>query len=231
MTSITHYGQTLTEDSLRSACHQAAVGHPKVPMSMHPMDGDQWISDLIDAVDGTPFATSVDAALASLMQTGGSDVLDVLSSVAASRPGHLPTDVLIGKLKAQSGPLGTLAKAVRDLLLNGNTGYTDDLRSLAADEDARKTLAAVFLCHDHAWTLEQLKDWFTGDTTTDRSLLLGLVSPLSRGELHALGADVVRADSPVPTAVAEQITAYVTKMADKPFFADRGDAVRWLQSA
>ncbi len=196
-------------------------------MSMHPMDGDQWISDLIDAVEGTPFAASVDAALASLMETGGSEVLDVLGSVAASRPGHLPTDVLIGKLKAQSGPLGTLAESVRGILLNGDTGYTDDLRYLAADEDARDALAAVFLCHDHAWTLEQLKDWFTGDAAADRTLLLGLVSPLSRGELHALSTEVLAADSPVPAPVAEQITAYVAKMADKPFFADRGEAVRW----
>lgn len=231
MPGFEHYGQILDESNLQVACYQAMHGRPRVPMALFPMDGSQWLTELLDALQGHPLLEELRHTLAELLLTVNPQDLGVLAQVAESRPGHFSPDALRDVLfrgnAVESEARASLARALSVALLEGRAQASEALRSLAVDPNLRLALAPAWVVRDHAWAMQELGSWFSGEEDRDRRLLIRIVSPLSRGELLALAAEASAEDSPVPPAAAETIAAYVSQRADRPYFADRGDGVRW----
>lgn len=231
MSGFEHYGQVLDEGNLQVACYQAMQGRPQVPRALFPMDGSQWLTELIDALQGHPLLEELGHTLSELLLTAEPQDLGVLAQVAESRPGHFGPEALSDALsRAKTAPSEareSLARALALELLDGRAQASEALRALAADPSLRLALAPAWVVRDHAWAMTALGSWFSGDAERDRPLLIRIVSPLSRGELLALAAEASAEGSPVPPAAAEPIAAYAAERADRPYFAERGDGVRW----
>jgi hypothetical protein len=231
MASYEHYGQTLTTDNLSAAIQQAVDGHPQVPMQLHPMDGVQWIDELADALDGQPLGVDLGEALTAALSSATPDELDVLGPVADRHPqlvdaDHL-RDALLRSSDASTDARRALGRGVARAILDDRLAYDTDLRRLEHDTDSRAAIAPAYLCNDHEWFMAELPSWFSGDEADDRSLLLSIATPLSRGELLALADEVDADGTGFSDETRAQIVEYVNAVSDRPYFADRGDDVRW----
>lgn len=235
MASYEHYGQTLTDENLSAAVRQAVDGHPQVPMQLHPMDGVQWIDDLAEALDGHALGAELGEALTGSLSSATPGELDVLAPVAERHPALVDAthirDALLRSPDASPGARRSLGRAVARAILDGRLAYDADLRRLEGDPDARATIAPAYLCNDHDWFMTELPSWFSGDEADDRTLLLQIATPLSRGELLALSDEVNADGSGFSDETRARIVEYVNAVSDRPYFADRGDDVRWRSAA
>lgn len=229
MNQVELYGQTLTAADLRAACLRALEGHAMVPMALYPMAGAQWLRELIDVATEPPLRDALDLTLTALLAEVTDESLQALAAALESRPGHVPGDALLAALaRTTDAPVAarrSLARAVASAIMSGAQAYDPALRAFAGEVAVRNWLAPALLCFDHAWTLQQLPTWFTGDLDADDDLLVCLSSGLSRGELRALLHEAQAAGFP-PVALAA-VTEFVERVAHLPQFAERGDGVRW----
>jgi hypothetical protein len=230
MNQVELYGQTLTAADLRAACLRALDGHAMVPMALYPMAGAQWLRELIDVATEPPLRSALDRTLTGLLAELTGEPLQGLAAALESRPGHVPADALMTALaRTVDAPVAarrSLARAVASEVMGGEQAYDVALRAYAGEVAVRNWLAPAMLCFDHAWTLQQLPTWFTGDLDADDDLLVCLSGRLSRGELRALLHEAQAAGFP-PEALAA-LTEFVERVANLPQFVDRGDGVRWI---
>ena len=122
-----------------------------VPMALHPMSGEQWLTSLIDGLEEqkgdnrsadsiTPLVDELDKALLSLllsyysttpaapMPIAKQNELEVLASVLDARQGHVPADQVASALLAfisiqtvSDRTVSSLARVVAQALLDGTT--------------------------------------------------------------------------------------------------------------
>lgn len=234
MSSYSYRDQTITEDTLEAVCLEAIIGSPIVPMALSPMDGAQWLCGLIDELEGHPLGPALDQTLTKLLRTVSARDMDVLANVVGTRPGHVPDHDVLAALdraaEASEAARSSLARVVRDAVLEDRLPYRTELRIHGSQADTRDWLAGAFLCKDHAWTMQQLSSWFTGDADHDGRLLGRMSGPLTRGELVAFEEEATAPDSGLAAAITDLISRHVARVSVLAYFADRGDSVRWRLS-
>lgn len=234
MSSFSHYGQTLDATNLHAACRQAAQGRPQVPMALFPLDGAQWLTELIVAVQEHPLRDDLARTLRALVDAAEGIDLQILGVVAEEQPGIFDAEGLIAALfRAQTASIETretLARAVSRQILDGRVSSTEALRVLAEEPKLREALAPAWVVGDHAWAMQQIEDWFHGEPDRDRWLLLSIVSVFTRGELVAIAEEMAGEGDVDPNSAAGQIIAYATEFADNEHFVALGDRVRWRAS-
>jgi len=229
MNTYTHFEQVLNADNLYSACMQAAMGNPMVPIDLFPMSGEQWLTALIDGVENHSFAELLDETLVLMLRAVPVEHLEVLANVIDSRPGHVAEDEVLEALNRSKGASETaqssLSRVVSKALLEGTLTYSAGIRIYGEDSFTRNWLAAAYLCLDHAWAMQQLPAWLAADE--EDMLLVCMMGPLTRGELLALKEEAAEPDAKLPGPMLEMLNEQVDRVTKLPEIVERGDTVRW----
>ncbi|MFT5321228.1 MAG: hypothetical protein ACI934_001376 [Pseudohongiellaceae bacterium] len=231
MNSYQFYDQELNADNLEAACLQAVEGNPMVPMSVYPMGGDQWLCELIDALEDHPLSDELSKVLERLFNSLPITKIEVLASVAESRAAYISGSVLIEVFSrsedASDATKSSLARVICEELLEGGLVYQKELRVHALEACKRDWLSPAYLCFDHKWTLQQLPQWFDTDVAAKQKLIGSMLSPLTIRELKSFQKEVSAADSNLSPATQKMIIEAASHKCTLPFVKNRGDTVRW----
>ncbi|MCO4745780.1 MAG: hypothetical protein KC912_13385 [Proteobacteria bacterium] len=226
---IEHYGNVLNEDNVDTAIHQALIGQARVPRPLYPMDGTQWVLELLDRAEGTPLHAVICTVLQQATRDADPDTLSTLADVLAARPEVAPDHQVYAAFArtATSDPAAavTLAASVARQIVDGETSYSTVLRHHAANPELRKALASAYVIADHDWFVEQATAWLSPDVMATLNLLSAACAPLSLGELDSLANAL--GQRPFDADTAELIAAYFAEIREQPSFAERGLAIRW----
>ena len=229
MNTFMHYGQSLNADNLYDACIEAVTVSPMVPMALYPMHGEQWLTDLIDALEGHPLSVLLDKALVRILKTLPASEIEVLANVIDSRHGHVPEHEVLAALAIFGGASATsrssFARVISTALLQGKLAYTTKIRNYSKQPCTRNWLAAAFLCLDHEWTMRQLANWLENDK--EDMLMSCMLGPLTHGELLALRDEVVDNNVDLSTHQCKKIEQLVERINNLPEFINRGSTIRW----
>jgi hypothetical protein len=228
VTTFEHYGRVLTPETLHTAVWQAVQDRPQVPMALHPMAGDQWLTELMERLADHPLAEELEAALVSLLATVDphGDELDLLAASLAACPGWVPAEALIEALHRSAGgnPSGraALARALAAEVRASGGGHRDPIRALVADPVLRNALVGVVARFDFDAAVERLRAWFTGDASHDRTLFTWFARDLTRARLDQVRAEA--AGPGWPPGSAEVIGEYVDRVGELPHVAGLPEA-------
>lgn len=229
MKTYTHYDQVLDANTRHDTCMQAIVIEPMVPMALYPMDGEQWLCDLIDAVQDHPPAILLDEALARILNSLPAEEIEVLAVVIDSRRGHISArDVLKAFSRTQSAfktAQAALARVIAEALLDGKLPYTVEMRDYAKKAWPRNWLATAYLCFDHDQAMQQLFCQFKEDY--DDSLVSCMIGPLSHGELLSLKTELEQGSITLAASNLDNVLNQLERASNLPDFINRGDLVRW----
>jgi hypothetical protein len=192
LSSFEHYGRVLTPENLQVAVWQALQGRPQVPMALHPMDGEAWLSDLMDHVKGRPLAEELEQTLSELLATVGPDGVEIgaLGAALSGRPEWVEAESLVEALRRTVGGNATaragLAAALRTKVMDEGGGWKQEIRELLADPALRVSLAPAAARFDLDGTLSTFGTWFTGNAEVDAALMSSLTRPLDRPDLEKM---------------------------------------------
>jgi hypothetical protein len=224
-----HYDQALDSDNIESACICAVKGSPMVPMALFPMDGSQWLIDLIDALKGHKLESTLNDVMELIFRRSTAMDMEVLASVVEYRPEHFNNEQILIMLEMlpemSDKSKSSLARALCTSLLDRGMIYDFRIRSFASQSCTLHWLASAYVCLDHSWTLSSLRSWFDGDSVNDEILLSRMCMRLTLGELIELEKEIKYLPFQATTKVI--ISNYFTRVSTLKTFTERGLSIRW----
>jgi len=224
-----HYDQALDSGNIESACIRAVKGSPNVPMALFPMDGEQWLIDLIDALKGHELEATLNDVMTFIFRRSNAKDMEVLASVAECRPSIVHDEqilILLEMIPEMSDKSkSSLARALCTALLDRGMIYDLRIRSFASQSCTLDWLASAYVCLDHSWTLSSLGSWFNGDSVNDEILLSRMCMRLTLGELIAFEREIKYLSFQATTKLL--ISNYFTRVSTLKTFTERGLSIRW----
>lgn len=200
MYNVVHYGKKISENNIEYACTQAISGYAQVPMHFFPMDGDQWLTELIEKIKDKSLYDKLVQVLTKIFKDNVSEETKVLAEVAKYYPNIFAVnDILIyfeNSKNISEGIIISLTQAISKQIFSGKFTYSKNFRNLLNSRSYRYEMTPVFIVFDHDWAITQLSDWFNENTSSIKYniLISNIFNNLTYGEILEFEKEIKSSD-------------------------------------